>query len=121
MRSRTLCWIYALIAFGALVATWSQNIRFLGEEGNGGLGGFIDGMYENAAAASISNDLIFLLVAALVLMAVEARRVGVPHLWAYVLGSFLVAISVTFPLFLLARERRLAEGGAAGPQGAPVS
>jgi hypothetical protein len=117
MRSRTLCWIYALIALGALVATWSQNIRFFGEEGNGGLGGFIDGMYENAAAASISNDLIFMLLAAFVLMAVEGRRVGVRHLWVYFAGSFLVAVSVMFPLFLLARELRVAEG-AGEPDGA---
>ena len=55
MRSKTLCWIYGLIALGALVATWSQNIRFFGEEGNGGLSGFIDGMYENAAAARLSD------------------------------------------------------------------
>lgn len=90
-----------------MIATWSQNIRFLGEEGNGGLGGFIDGMYANAAAASISNDLAFMLLAALVLMAVEGRRVGVRHMWVYYAGSLLIAVSVMFPLFLLARERRL--------------
>lgn len=120
MRSRTLCWIYALIAVGALVATWSQNIRFFGEEGNGGLDGFIDGMYENAAAASISNDLIFMLLAALVLMAVEGRRVGVRHLWVYFAGSFLIAVSVMFPLFLLARELRLSEEEGS-PEGALAS
>jgi len=109
MRSKTLCWIYALIAFGALVATWSQNIRFFGEEDNGGLGGFIDGMYENAAAASISNDLLFMLLAAFVLMFVEARRLGMRHLWLYFAGSFLIAVSVMFPLFLLARELKLGE------------
>ena len=108
MRSKTLCWIYGLIAFGALIATWSQNIRFFSEDGNGGLGGFIDGMYENAAAASISNDLLFMLLAAFVLMFVEGRRHGIRHLWIYFAGSFLIAVSVMFPLFLLARERKLA-------------
>jgi hypothetical protein len=113
VRSKTLCWIYGLIAFGALVATWSQNIRFFSEEGNGGLSGFIDGMYDNAAAASISNDLLFILLAAFVLMFVEARRLEIKHLWVYFLGSFLIAVSVMFPLFLLARERKLASGGGA--------
>ena len=121
MRSKTLCWIYALIAFGALVATWSQNIRFFGEEANGGLGGFIDGMYENAAAASISNDLLFMLLAAFVLMAVEARRLGIRHLWVYFAGSFLIALSVMFPLFLLARELKLAEREGGEPEGALAS
>jgi hypothetical protein len=118
LRTKTLCWIYGLIALGALVATWSQNIRFFGEEGNGGLGGFIDGMYQNAAAASISNDLLFMLLAAFVLMYVEGRRRGVPHLWVYFVGSFLIAVSVMFPLFLLARERKLASEG--GPDAAPA-
>ncbi|MGI9019373.1 MAG: DUF2834 domain-containing protein [Solirubrobacterales bacterium] len=107
MRTKTLCWAYALIALGALVATWSQNIRFLAEEDNGGLGGFIDGMYENAAAASISNDLLLVAMAALVFMAVESRRLGIRHLWVYLLGSLLIAVSVMFPLFLVARELEL--------------
>jgi hypothetical protein len=112
VRSKTLCWIYGLIALGALVATWSQNIRFIGEADNGGLSGFIDGMYENAAAASIANDLLFMGLAAFVLMFVEGRKYGIKHLWVYFLGSFLIAVSVMFPLFLLARERKLAsEGG----------
>src|SRR5689334_11007186 len=101
MKSKTLCWIYGLIALGALVATWSQNISFFGEEGNG-LGDFIDGMYDNAAAASISNDLLFMLLAAFVLMWVEGRKLQIKHLWVYFLGSFLIAVSVMFPLFLLA-------------------
>ena len=109
MRSKTLCWIYGLIALGALIATWSQNIRFFSEEGNGGLEGFIDGMYENAAAASIANDLLFLFLAVLVLMFVEGRKHGIKYLWVYFVGSFLIAVSVMFPLFLLARERKLAD------------
>ena len=112
MRSKTLCWIYGLIALGALVATWSQNIRFFSEEDNGGLEGFIEGMYDNAAAASISNDLLFMLLAAFVLMFVEGRRLQIKHLWVYFVGSFLIAVSVMFPLFLLARERKLASRGA---------
>jgi Na+/serine symporter len=108
VRSKTLCWIYGAIALGALVATWSQNIRFFGKEDNGGLSGFIEGMYENAAAASISNDLLFMLLAAFVLMYIEGRRHGIRHLWVYFVGSFLIAVSVMFPLFLLARERKLA-------------
>lgn len=33
---------------------------------------------------------------------------GIPYVWAYILGGMLIAISVTFPLFLIARERKLA-------------
>jgi hypothetical protein len=43
------------------------------------------------------------------LMVTEARRLGIRFVWLYVLLGFAVAISVTFPLFLIARERRLAK------------
>ena len=41
-------------------------------------------------------------------MVVEARKQGIPYVWAYIAGGMLIAISVTFPLFLIARERTLA-------------
>jgi hypothetical protein len=44
-------------------------------------------------------------------MVIEARKLGIRWVWAYVVLGFLVAISVTFPLFLIARERRLASPG----------
>lgn len=47
---------------------------------------------------------------------VEARRLGIRFVWAYVILGLLVAISVTFPLFLLARERRLALSGTTGSE-----
>ena len=42
-----------------------------------------------------------------VFMWVEGRRLRVRHLWVYYLLSPTVAISVAFPLFMIARERRL--------------
>ena len=45
-------------------------------------------------------------------MVIEARRVGVKFVWAYILGGFLIAISVAFPLFLIARELRLEKSDA---------
>jgi len=118
-RHKTLCWVYALIALGALIATWSQNIRFFLEDDNGGLVGFIEDSYANAASSSITNDLIFVLVAAFVLMVVEARRLGIRHLWVYLVMSFALAISVAFPLFLLARERKLEAMGRVGFEPTP--
>ena len=40
-------------------------------------------------------------------MVIEARKHGVKFVWAYIVGGGLIAISVTFPLFLIAREVRL--------------
>jgi hypothetical protein len=42
-----------------------------------------------------------------ILMVIEARKHGVKYVWAYIIGGAVIAISVTFPLFLLARELRL--------------
>ena len=47
-----------------------------------------------------------------ILIVIEARRLGVKYVWAYILGGYLIAISVTFPLFLLARELRLEKSDA---------
>ena len=42
-------------------------------------------------------------------MVIEARRLGVRFVWLYIVFGFLIAISVTFPLFMAARELRLAK------------
>jgi hypothetical protein len=45
-------------------------------------------------------------------MVIEARKHQVKFVWVYILGGALVAISVTFPLFLIARELRLQNSSA---------
>ena len=111
---RLLCVAYAAIAVLALVGTWSQNVYYL-HPGEGPLRGFVlaTGRFwsetlATPASISITVDLLLFFLAAAVLMVVEARRLGIRWVWLYVLFGFLVAISVTFPLFLIARERRLA-------------
>ncbi len=106
---KALCVFYGLVALGALFATWSQNLAFFALPDNGGLLGFIRGAYANPAAASISNDILFMCFAAFTFMIVEARRLGIRHVWLYILLSCGIAVSVMFPLFLLARQRKLVE------------
>ena len=105
--TRVLCIVYALLAAFALVATWSQNLVFFAAP-DAGFASFVRGAYANPDAASLSNDLLFLTGAAIVWMVVEARRHAVRFVWVYVAMAFAIAISVSFPLFLIARERRLA-------------
>jgi len=45
-----------------------------------------------------------------ILVWVEGRRVGMRRLWAPVLASLTVGISLGLPLFLYMRERRMEEG-----------
>jgi hypothetical protein len=94
-----------VIAIAALIATWSQNVAYLHKPS-----GFVDfwvATKVNPASRSITVDIVLFGLAATILMVIEARKHGVKFVWAYIIGGFLVAISVTFPLFLIARELRI--------------
>ena len=106
-----LCTLYAAIAAAALVATWSQNLAYFGAPADliPGLGAFLEDARANPAARSITADIALIVLAAAIFMLVEARKRGIRFVWAYILGGLIVAISVTFPLFLLARELKSAE------------
>jgi hypothetical protein len=94
---------YALVALLAFVGTLSQNLQI-----HDGFTGFLQGAKQTPAARSLAIDISLFLEAAAVFMVIEARRLGVRLVWLYLLGGFLIAISVTFPLFMIAREMRLA-------------
>ncbi|RDH74984.1 DUF2834 domain-containing protein [Mycolicibacterium moriokaense] len=110
MSRKLLCAAYAVIAAVALIATWSQNILFF--HGGGSFLGFWQATKLSPASRSITVDIALFLLAAAILMVIEARKHGVRFVWAYILGGFLVAISVAFPLFLIARELKLEKSGA---------
>lgn len=103
---KVLCGVYAAIAVIALIATWSQNFAYQ----SGALdifSSFLRDMTVTPASRSISADIMLFFLAAAVLMVIEGRKHGVRLIWAYIVGGFFIAISVTFPLFLIARELRL--------------
>jgi len=110
-RDRTLITTYLVLAVVALGGTWSQNILFFREAGTTSGLAFIQACFANHAAASISIDIILFAFAAFVFMRVEARRLQIRFFWLYVLLSFLVAVSVTFPVFMAVRQKRLAALG----------
>src|SRR5262245_61742959 len=101
-----LCVIYGAIALAALYATWSQNLAYF--QGDGGVlaafAAFLTDTKANPASRSITVDIGLFFLAAAVFMVIEARKHKVPFVWAYIAGGLLIAISVTFPLFLIARE-----------------
>ena len=103
LSHRLLCVLYGLIALLALVGTWSQNLAYVD-----GLSNFLLDAKANPAARSVTVDIILVAVSASFFMVYEARRLGMRFVWAYVFFGITVAISVTFPLFLIAREFKLA-------------
>ena len=60
-----------------------------------------------AASRSLTVDILLFALAATILMVIEARKHGVKYVWLYIVGGFAIAISFTFPLFLIARELRM--------------
>ena len=105
---KRLCATYLFIALAALVGTWSQNLMFMAEPGHDSALAFIEACFANRAATSITIDLLLLGVSAFVFMGVETKRLDIRFYWLYVGASFLIAISVVFPLFMIARQRRIA-------------
>jgi hypothetical protein len=100
--SKVLCAVYAAISLAALIATWSQNVAYF--DASSGLGGFWPDTKVNPASRSITVDITLFFLAAAILMVIEARKHDVRFVWLYIVGGLLIAISVTFPLFLIARE-----------------
>lgn len=105
---KVVCGVYALIAAVALILVWSRTFPYVH-------GSFIE--YQQAfwadtkatgASRVVTADLLMLGASVVILNVIEARRWGVRFVWLYVLCGFLIAVSVAFPLFLIARERRMA-------------
>jgi len=104
--SKVLCTVYGVISIAALIATWSQNIAYFDDPG-GFLLDFLNDSKVTPASRSLTVDILLFGLAAVILMVVEARKHEVRFVWAYIAGGFAIAISVTFPLFLIARELRI--------------
>lgn len=102
-------WYLALAAI-ALVCCWRQNIEFMQATDVALPEAFVTfwpALLANHATTSITVDIFIFGLAAVTWMVLEARRIGLRFVWLYVVLGFAIAISVTFPLFLAARERRL--------------
>ena len=82
---KVLCAVYVVIALVALIATWSQNILFF--NGGGSFLGFWQATKVNPASRSITVDIALFLLSVAILMVIEARRVGVKFVWAYIVAG----------------------------------
>jgi hypothetical protein len=109
-----LCALYVIIAVVSLIATWANNLPFMATPEGRTIGGWYNAVYANYAASSFTNDLFGLAIAACIFIAVEGRKLHIRYFWLYILLSGMTAISVTFPLFLIARQMKLAQQRQAG-------
>ena len=100
---KALCAIYAVLGLAALIGTQLVLFDYLASDGN-----LMDDVVANGAATFSLIDLLAVAFVGLVFMIAEGRRLGMRFLWAYVVVTFLVAISVALPAFLIARQVHLA-------------
>lgn len=113
MNRSLLVPVYGALAVLGLAWTGYHNWTFLATTEGASLWRFIETSTPTPAAASIGADITVAFAAFVVWMFSEARRLGMKHAWAYLALSLVTAFAVGFPLFLLMRERRLAERGGA--------
>lgn len=103
---KTLCVVYALIAFAAFVGTQWVLADYVA--GTGTMSDFLDATVAGNAATFVSIDLLAVALAATIFMVVDGRKNQVRFLWLYVVLVFAVAVSVAFPLYLIGRTRTAA-------------
>jgi small-conductance mechanosensitive channel len=85
-----------------------------------GFAAFWPALLVSRPTISITVDIFLFVLAAVIWMVLEARRLQMRWVWLYVLFAIVIAVSVTFPLFLAARERKLAALGATDTEPAPA-
>jgi hypothetical protein len=100
---KALCAVYAVLGLAALIGTQVVLFDYLASDGN-----LMDDVVANGAATFSLIDLLAVALVGLVFMIAEGRRLGMRFLWVYVVVTFLVAISVALPAFLIARQVHLA-------------
>jgi len=104
--------IYALLAIVGFVNPNILVIRESIETGNVLLwldpAATINGIFANRISAAFFFDLFGVVLAALIWMFVESRRLGIRNYWLYFVLTFLFGLAGTLPLFLYQREKHVA-------------
>jgi len=103
---KALCAAYGVLGVIGLVGT---QVVLFGGYVSADHGSLVDQLVANGAAIFMLIDLLAVAFVALVFMVAEGRRLGMRYLWVYVVLTFLVAISVSLPLFLIVRQVHLAK------------
>ena len=104
-------WIYLLLAILGAVLPWQANLEFMQTQAGAGfdIQQFIADANVNAAARSLSRDLLIGATAVSIWIVAEARRLKVKRWWIALVACFSISFACGAPLFLFLREARLKE------------
>jgi hypothetical protein len=115
---KALCVSYGAIGLLAFIGTWGNILGVLGQSGFvGGTLTFWQDVLVNESSRFITVDILFLGLAVVLWMVLEARRLKIPGVWLYVVFGLLIAISSAVPLFMIHREITLAAAEPGTPGG----
>ena len=98
--------VYLLLCAAGILLPYSQFVPFVSEHGLD-LKLFVEQLFANRVSAFFAMDVIVSSVVLWVLVFVEGRRTGTPHLWAPIVANLAVGVSLGLPLFLYLREGAL--------------
>ena len=104
--------LYLLAAILGAALPLSQLIPFLKTHGLD-LKLFFTFLFSNGVSAFFGMDVVVSSFVLWIFVFSEGRRLGMRHLWLYVISNLLVGVSLALPLFLLFRQHALDsdEGG----------
>lgn len=99
-------WLFLMAAILGAVWPLSYLIPFLATHGLD-LPLLLRQLFQNNISAFFGVDVFVSALALFLFIFTEGRRRGMKNLWAYILCTLLVGVSLGLPLFLFFRERKL--------------
>jgi hypothetical protein len=103
-------WAYLLLCLLGTLLPYAQFVPWLRANGLD-LSLFFHDLFANGVAGFFGLDVFVSTAVLWTFVAVEGRRLGVRHLWAPVVASLVVGVSLGLPLFLYLRQARLERAG----------
>ena len=98
--------IYLILCVLGVLLPYSQLVPYMLESGFD-MPVVIQVLFSNRISAFFALDLFVSAITFLAFAWVEGRRIGMKEFWVPIAGTFLVGVSLGFPLFLYLREARV--------------
>ncbi|MFE4632447.1 DUF2834 domain-containing protein [Streptomyces sp. NPDC056773] len=111
-KDRALCFLYGASALIGLIVMGTMAVAFVVQNADAGAAGVVENFLRdsttNLASQFVYMDLVLVWAAVGAYMIVEGRRYGIRHVWAYIVGAPAIALIVTYGLFMLVRQLKIA-------------
>ena len=99
---KKLFWVYLVLSIVGLVSAWVFNALAVMNNQD-----YAGAWFGTAVDWVLSADFTVVVIAVVVFMISEARRLKMKRVWLYILLSGITAMAFIFPLFMAMRERKL--------------